>query len=220
MPARMASSRAPRPLLLFAPGAGAPSTSSWMRGWAARLSSLGDVIAFDYPYMREGRKAPDKLPVLIQAHAEALALTRKRRKGKVVLVGKSMGSRVGCHVSLEASVDALVCLGYPLKGQSGKIRDEILRSLSTPVLFVQGSRDPLCPLELLEKVRRSIPAPNALHVVQAGNHSLEVTKAALKSAGEAQGDVDARILAAIRDFLASHGVLARRARSARASLKG
>ena len=47
-----------RPFLLFAPGAGAPSTSRWMVAWRKRLETLGDVVAFDYPYMRAGRKSP------------------------------------------------------------------------------------------------------------------------------------------------------------------
>lgn len=51
-----------KPFFLFAHGAGAPSTSAWMLAWRERLATLGDVAAFDYPYMRAGRKAPDKLP--------------------------------------------------------------------------------------------------------------------------------------------------------------
>lgn len=197
---------ATRPLLLFAPGAGAPSTSAWMERWAERLTALGEVVRFDYPYVREGRRTPDKLPALIQAHREALAQARGDVRRPTVLVGKSMGSRVGCHLSVEEKVDALVCLGYPLKGQNGKIRDEVLLTLSTPVLFVQGTRDPLCPLELLEGVRPRMRTPHDIHVVPTGDHSLEATKTALKAAGETQDDVDARILSAIRGFLTTHGV--------------
>src|SRR6188768_3329202 len=93
-----------KPAFLFAPGAGAPSTSGWMKGWRTRLATLGDVTAFDYPYMRSGRKAPDKLPVLIEAHRAALAEVRAKTKGPVFLIGKSMGGRVGCHLALEEEV--------------------------------------------------------------------------------------------------------------------
>ncbi len=194
----------PRPLLLFAPGAGAPSGSAWMARWAARLSALGEVIRFDYPYARAGRRSPDKLPVLVAAHRAALADARARHPGPVVLVGKSMGGRVGCHVALEeppGSVASLVCLGYPLRGQRGQLRDEVLVALRTPVLFVQGSRDALCPLAELERVRPRMTAPSALHVVEGGNHSLEVGVRALAARGETQDDVDARALAAIRAFV-------------------
>ncbi|HVV51514.1 MAG TPA: alpha/beta family hydrolase, partial [Polyangia bacterium] len=82
-----------RPTFLFAPGAGAPSTSAWMTAWRDRLRTLGEVVSFDYPYMRAGRRMPDRLPALIAAHREALAAARARAAGPVFLAGKSMGGR-------------------------------------------------------------------------------------------------------------------------------
>jgi len=190
-----------RPLILFAPGAGAPSSSPWMSAWAERLGTVGEVVRLDYPYALAGRRSPDRLPVLVEAHRAALAAARAGRSGPVVLAGKSMGSRVGCHVALEARVDALVCLGYPLRGVRGELRSEVLLALRTPILFVEGSRDALCPLDALEEVRRRMRAPSALHVVEGGNHSLEVGVRALRAAGETQADVDARALEAIAAFL-------------------
>lgn len=193
-----------RRLIVFAPGAGAPSTSAWMKAWQKRLSELGSVVPFDYPYMREGRRAPDPLPRLIAAHRAAAASAVSEHGGDLVLAGKSMGSRVGCHASLEEpGVRALVCFGYPLQGAGKKrsIRDEVLLRLRTPILFVQGTRDPLCPLELLESVRAKMQAPTSLHVVTGGDHSLVVSAGARKAAGETQADSDARVLAAVRSFL-------------------
>lgn len=192
----------PDRLVLFAPGAGAPSTSPWMEAWAARLAALGQVVRFDYPYVRAGRRRPDPLPALVEAHAAALAGARAARSGPAVLVGKSMGSRVGCHLSLREQVAALVCLGYPLRGASGRLRDEVLLALRTPILFVQGTRDPLCPLDALEAVRSRMAAPSSLHRVEGGDHSLQVGRRALRERGQTQDQVDARVLAAIRDFLA------------------
>jgi predicted alpha/beta-hydrolase family hydrolase len=172
-----------------------------MSAWAERLGTVGDVVRLDYPYALAGRRSPDRLPVLVEAHRAALAAARAGRSGPVVLAGKSMGSRVGCHVALEERVDALVCLGYPLRGVRGELRSEVLLALRTPILFVEGSRDALCPLDALEEVRRRMRAPSALHVVEGGNHSLEVGVRALRAASETQADVDARALAAIAAFL-------------------
>ncbi len=194
-----------RPLVLLAPGAGAPSSSPWMRRWAGHLSAAGQVVAFDYPYRRAGRRTPDRLPVLVAAHREALREARRAAgPGPAVLAGKSMGGRVGCHVALEEEVAALVCLGYPLRGAGGAVRDEVLLALRTPVIFVQGTRDPLCPLDLLERVRGRMRAPTALHVVEGGNHSLEATARALAAARTTQAEAEARALAAIREFLGAH----------------
>jgi hypothetical protein len=174
-----------------------------MRHWAELLGTLGRVHTLDYPYMKAGRKRPDPLPQLIAAHVEAMHNLKQRHKGPVVLIGKSMGSRVGCHVSLAEKVSALVCLGYPLcgGGDPAKLRDQVLKDLSTPVLFVQGTRDSLCPLDLLAGVREKMSAPNELHVVEEGDHSLLVTKKWLKEHGQTQEDVDRHILARIKDFL-------------------
>ncbi len=169
------------------------------------MATIGRVAVFDYPYMREGRRRPDPLPQLAAAHRRALADARQATDGPIVLIGKSMGGRIGCHVALEEKVDALVCLGYPLcaMGDRTKLRDEVLRTLQTPVLFVQGTRDALCPLELLERVRAEMKAPNHLHLVEGGDHSLQVTKRQLRAADETQEDVDRRILEAIAKFIAT-----------------
>lgn len=191
--------------ILFAPGAGAPSSSKWMQRWAARLGRVGAVTTLDYPYMLAGRRSPDPLPKLVAAHRTALEKMRSCATGPVVLAGKSMGGRVGCHVALEAPVSGLVCFGYPLKGagKTGSLRDAVLLGLRVPILFLQGTRDPLCPLDLLEDVRARMTAPNELLVVEGGDHSLEVTAAVRKARGETQDDVEERIFARVSAFVAS-----------------
>ena len=193
-----------RPLFLFAPGAGAPSSHPWMEHWKAHLEKIGDVETFDYPYMRQNRKRPDALPQLIAAHRQALTEARRKHSSTVtILIGKSMGGRVGCHVALEEKVDGLVCLGYPLcaMGNRTKLRDEVLRALTTPILFVQGTRDSLCPLDLLKCVRADMKASSFLHIVEGGDHSLRVPKRQLQGSGQTQDDLDQQALKAIVGFV-------------------
>ncbi len=210
-------------LLLFAPGAGAPSSHPWMQRWRERLQEIGEVETFDYPYMREGRKRPDRLPQLIAAHRQVLAqlvnrvVTQSeaspgfpsrsvnRADFPLFLIGKSMGGRIGCHVALEERVNGVICLGFPLcaMGDRARLRDEVLRALRTPILLVQGTRDTLCPLDLLEGVRVEMKAPNVLHVVEGGDHSLAVSKRQLQTDGKTQEDVDRQILETIARFVHS-----------------
>lgn len=189
---------------LFAPGAGAPSTSAWMQRYATRLRELGEVTLLDYPYMLAGQKRPDPLPRLIAAHTEALTRLRGQGPGSVVLIGKSMGGRVGCHVALSEQVERVVCLGYPLVGAGARrnVRDQVLLESTAPVLFLQGTRDPLCPLDHLQEVRRRMKAQNDLLVIDEGDHSLEVTKRGLKAQGRTQDDVDTEIIRRIARFVA------------------
>lgn len=173
-----------------------------MQAWKRRLEQFGEVETFDYDYMREGRKRPNKLPQLIAAHRAALFKTREKTSAPIFLIGKSMGGRIGCHLSLQEQVSGLICLGYPLcaMGDRSKLRDQVLRELKTPILFVQGTRDALCPLDLLEKVRAEMTAPNFLHRVEGGDHSLIVRKKEL--GGATQEDIDLGIADEIRDFVA------------------
>jgi predicted alpha/beta-hydrolase family hydrolase len=191
------------PAFLLAPGASAPSSHPRMRTFARLLESMGPVEPFDYPYALEGRRRPDPLPRLIEAHRAALGALRAKHAGPIVLAGKSMGSRVGCHVALVDPVQALICFGYPLcgGGDRSKLRDQVLVETKTPILFVQGTRDPLCPLELLEDVRNRMRAPSTLHVVDGGDHSLLVAKATLKARGSTQEEADDGARGAIADFL-------------------
>src|SRR4051812_33273073 len=101
----------PIPFFLFAPGAGAPSSHPWIQRWKTRLAELGDVHAFDYDYMREGRRRPDRLPQLIAAHRAALAAAQEKVPAEtpIFLIGKSMGGRIGCHVALDETVSGLIC---------------------------------------------------------------------------------------------------------------
>lgn len=175
-----------------------------MQTFARLLEPLGTVRTFDYAYMREGRKRPDPLPRLIDTHRAALDALRDAHDGPIVLVGKSMGGRVGCHVALDEKVAAVICLGYPLcgSGDISKLRDQVLLALSTPAMFVQGTRDRLCPLDLLDTtVRRRMSARTELHVVEGGDHSLLVSKTELKARGSTQDDVDRAIARAIAAFV-------------------
>ena len=193
----------PGPAFLLAPGAGAPSSHPRMRTFARMLGTIGLVQPFDYPYALEGRSRPDPLPRLIAAHRAALAQLRVKHDGPIVLAGKSMGGRVGCHVALVHPVAAVICFGYPLcaAGDRSKLRDQVLLELEKPTMFVQGARDPLCPLDLLEAVRKRMRAPSTLYVVEGGDHSLMVAKTALKALGSSQEQMDDGMLTAIARFL-------------------
>jgi predicted alpha/beta-hydrolase family hydrolase len=191
---------------LLAPGAGAPSSSHWMQKFRGLLLPLGPVHSFDYAYQVAGRRSPDRLPTLIAAHRAAFEALAPAIP--VVLIGKSMGGRIGCHLANELTERkpvAIVCLGYPLVGANGSLRAEVLLALRTPILFLQGSRDPLCPLDRLADVRARMTTANDLHVVEDGNHSLELPKSRLKANPRAQDNVDAIIVERIAAFLEAHG---------------
>ncbi|KAK2966503.1 hypothetical protein RJ640_019032 [Escallonia rubra] len=197
------------PVVVFAHGAGAPSTSDWMIRWKDLLAKALDaveVVTFDYPYISGGKKrAPPKAETLVQFHSDIVGkVVAKYPEHPLILVGKSMGSRVSCMVAGGAS--AVVCLGYPLKGMNGAVRDETLLQLTVPIMFVQfysmkGSKDGLCPLEKLESVRRKMKSVNELHVIEGGDHSFKIAKKHLQSKGSTQEEAEGTAVQAIAAFV-------------------
>lgn len=193
------------PLLVFAHGAGAPSSHEWMVRWKKLLGEATgavEVVTFDYPYCANGKKgAPPKAEKLVDSHKEEIKKAMSRHPGHpLVLVGKSMGARVSCMVAGQEDfeVAAVVCLGYPLKGANGALRDQTLLELKAPVLLVQGRKDSLCSLTDLEKVRGKMTVKSEMHVVEDGDHSLKISK----KAGITQAESDRKALDQISVFIA------------------
>ncbi|KVH95359.1 KAT8 regulatory NSL complex subunit 3/Testis-expressed sequence 30 protein [Cynara cardunculus var. scolymus] len=193
------------PVVVFAHGAGAPSTSEWMIRWRNLLAdalNAVEVITFDYPYGR--RKAPPKEEKLVGFHSDIVRkVAAKYPEHPLILVGKSMGSRISCMVAAENDIgaSAVVCLGYPLKATKGAVRDEPLLQLTIPIMFVQGSNDGFCPLELLEVVRKKLKAINALHVIENGDHSFQIAKKNLELTGMTREEAEARAVEAVAMFV-------------------
>lgn len=181
-------------LLVLAPGAGAPLTHVFMEHVASGWVNRGLRVArFNFVYMDAGRKSPDRQPVLEETFASVLAsLDGEMEDRRVVIGGKSMGGRIASHVAISGfEPDGLIFLGYPLHppGRPERIRDAHLYEISSPMLFVEGTRDPFCPLETLATVRRSLTAPNELVVIDDGDHSFKVRKSSGRSTEEAWDEV-------------------------------
>uniref|UniRef100_A0A0E0DNC5 KANL3/Tex30 alpha/beta hydrolase-like domain-containing protein n=1 Tax=Oryza meridionalis TaxID=40149 RepID=A0A0E0DNC5_9ORYZ len=194
-----------QPVVVFAHGAGAPSSSDWMVHWKDMVKdalNAIEVVTFDYPYMSGGkRRAPPKAEKLVDHHLgvvkDAVA------EHPLVLMGKSMGSRVSCMVSDsdDIIVSAVICLGYPLKGVNGAVRDETLLKLKIPTMFVQGSKDGLCPLDKLESTRKKMNCKNELYVIDGGDHSFKIGKKYQESTGVNQQVAEMEAVKAIAEFV-------------------
>ncbi len=146
------------------------------RGFAARGLA---AVTFDFPYMAERRKVPDRAPVLETAWREAIDAARRAFAAvPLVIGGKSMGGRMASHVAAQGAAGplaGLVFFGYPLHppGKPGQRRDAHLPRIAEPMLFIQGSRD---PFGTGEEIRALLPAlPRAtLCEIPGGDHSLNV----------------------------------------------
>lgn len=185
--------RSAETLLLLAPGAGANMHSDFLSFVADGLASEDiRICRFNFVYSEAGRKAPDRQAVLEETYRAVAEHARKGWGGRTVLSGKSMGGRIASHVVAEGyDVDGLVFFGYPLHppGRPERIRDEHLYQVKPPMLFIEGTRDPFCPLETLERVRKKLPGHSEVAVIDDGDHSFKVRKASGRTTTDAWTEV-------------------------------
>ena len=177
-------------VLVLAHGAGADMNHQYMVYFADKLSSADLAVArFNFRYTDEGRRSPDKQSVLEDTYREAVQqVTDERSPSSLFVGGKSMGGRIGSHIVAGGTqADGLVYLGYPLHppGRPERIRDAHLGDIKAPQLFVEGTRDPFCPLETLAEVigKRRLKAD--VVVIDDGDHSLKVRKSSGRSTTQA-----------------------------------
>lgn len=139
------------------------------------------VVTFDFPYVTQGRKMPDRGPALEDAFQATWVAVAARGAGPLFAGGKSMGGRIATQVAARRALDpwptGLVCFGYPLHpaGKPADRRDRHLPLVKAPLLLLSGTRDPFgSPDELRDLVRT---LPNAsLTLFEGGNHSIEGRK--------------------------------------------
>jgi predicted alpha/beta-hydrolase family hydrolase len=179
------------PALVLGHGAGTDMTSSVLRAVGRGLADRGHpVLVFNFAFTEAGRKGPDPMPRLESAYRDVVAVARERFGDRPLLLGgRSMGGRVASHLVAQGVPCAgLVLLGYPLhparRGEpdNGRAKHERLRTahwpeLRVPTLFVQGDRDALADLELLEREREAhFAGPSKVHVVRGADHGFKVRK--------------------------------------------
>jgi uncharacterized protein len=182
-------------------GAGADMTSALVVAAADGLAERGHAtLRFNFPYRELGKKVPDPPAKLQRAFRAAALALRATGMKKLVIGGKSLGGRVASLCAAHGlPCDGLFFLGYPLHPakQPEKLRDAHLPAVTAPMLFVQGTRDALCDLDLLRPVLARLGARASLYIVEGGDHSLDL----LKSAGRTRESVYAEVIGVMGDWI-------------------
>ena len=178
--------------VLLAHGAGAGQDHPWIvavRDGFARRGLF--VMSFNYRYTEAGKRAPDRMRMLLDVH-RAAADVLAGECDRVVLAGKSMGGRVGSHLVGDEDWPAagLVYFGYPLvpMGKGEPRPTDHLEEITIPQLFFAGTRDRLSPPTLIAPIA-ALVADGALEVVDDGDHSFKVLKRSPKSNEEVLDNV-------------------------------
>ena len=179
-------------LLVLGHGAGAGMGHPFLERLAAELASAGiATLRYQFPYMEERRRVPDKPELLAATVAAAMGLAAETASELPLLAGgKSMGGRMTSQAAAEnllGPVKGLVFFGFPLHppNRPSIKRAEHLEKVSMPMLFLQGTRDTLADLTLLRPVCQKLGSRATLHMIPEADHSFHV----LKKSGQTDAEV-------------------------------
>jgi predicted alpha/beta-hydrolase family hydrolase len=155
----------------------------FMESLAARLAAVDiATLRYQFPYMEQRRGRPDLPATLVATVVAALQTALKFAPGLPILAGgKSMGGRMTSQAAAQRllpEVRGLVFFGFPLhppKAPDTKRADH-LPKVPVPMLFLQGTRDTLADLTLLQTVIKKLGSLATLHVIESADHSFHVLK--------------------------------------------
>ena len=167
--------------LLLAHGAGAGMAHKSMTALAEGLAARGvATVRYQFPYMERGSRRPDA-PALAHAAVRAACAKAAGLAGKLPLFagGKSFGGRMTSQAQAArplSGVRGLVFFGFPLHpaGKPGVTRADHLAEVAIPMLFLQGTRDNLAELDLLQPVVKALGPRARLVLAPDADHSFHV----------------------------------------------
>lgn len=194
-----------RACFVFAHGAGAGMNHPSMASVAGDLAEHGvATLRYQFPYMERGSRRPDP-PALCHATVRAAVAeaTRQAPGLRLVAGGRSFGGRMTSQAQALAQlpgVAGLAFLAFPLHpaGRPSQERAEHLSNVNVPMLFLQGTRDELATLELLQPVVQRLGARATLKLLQDADHSFHVRA----SSGRRDPDVRQELVLALVDWIA------------------
>lgn len=196
----------PRACYVFAHGAGAGMKHPFMAAMAEGLAARGiATLRYQFPYMERGSKRPDP-PQLAHATVRAAVAAASRVLPDLPLIagGKSFGGRMTSQAQAIAplpGVRGLAFLGFPLHpaGKPSSERADHLSAVHIPMLFLQGTRDQLATLELIEPLCGSLGQRSTLQLFADADHSFHVPA----RSGRTDADVREAVLDALSAWIAA-----------------
>jgi uncharacterized protein len=186
----------PRACFIFAHGAGAGMTHRFMGAFAEGLRAREIAsLRYQFPYMERNSKRPDP-PAIAQATVRAAVAEAARVFPGLPLIagGKSFGGRMTSQAQAGApliGVRGIAFLGFPLHaaGKPSSERAAHLADVHIPMLFLQGTRDSLADVKLIEGVVNRLGSSATLHLVQGADHSFHVLVRSGRNDGEVMREI-------------------------------
>jgi predicted alpha/beta-hydrolase family hydrolase len=171
-----------RALYVLAHGAGAGMTHPFMAAVAEGLAARGiATLRYQFPFMEQASRRPDPPRVAHAAVRAAVATARRMVELPLFIGGKSFGGRMSSQAQAEAPLEGvagIVFLGFPLHPpkQPASERADHLTQVACPMLFLQGTRDELADLVLINAVVARLGSRATLVTIDDADHAFHVRK--------------------------------------------
>jgi predicted alpha/beta-hydrolase family hydrolase len=199
-----------RACFVFAHGAGAGMTHPFMEAMAEGLGKVGvATLRFQFPYMEARARRPDT-PALCHATVRAAVAEAARVSNGLPLIagGRSFGGRMSSQAQAKSALPGvlgLAFLGFPLHPakQPSDERAQHLFEVKTPLLFLQGDRDELANLGLLQTLVERLGTRATLKLIPNANHSYRVPARTGRSEAQIMSELVKTVDDWIRTVLAS-----------------
>jgi predicted alpha/beta-hydrolase family hydrolase len=172
----------PKALLILSHGAGAGMNHPFMESLASKLVEKGIiVIRYNFPYIENKKRSPDPPNILMAAVKSAVSKANELYSLPIFAGGKSLGGRMTSNAASKEmlpDIKGIIFFGFPLHapGKSSNERAEHLYNVNVPMLFIQGTRDKLADLSLLNPVIKKIGDKAFIHIIEGADHSFHVSK--------------------------------------------
>lgn len=189
---------------VLAHGAGAGMAHPFLANIALGLAARGiATLRYQFPYMERRSKRPDP-PKLAQATVRAAVTEISRLAPDLLLIagGKSFGGRMTSQAQAVAAlpgVRGIAFLGFPLHpaGRPSEERAQHLFDVHVPMLFLQGTRDALADVGLLEPIVTRLGERATLKLFADADHSFHVPA----RTGRKDPDVTAEMLDVLAEWI-------------------
>lgn len=171
--------------VVFMHGSGGGPDTEFMTFFAQHCAHLeAEVVRPDFPYWQAVRETgkprpPNRMPALVDAMTELLEALQNDGK-PLILMGKSLGSRVMLRLAEQFSAQRLIALGFPFAPpqKPDKSRLGELSMTQRPGLIIQGTRDPFSKALVKESLNElALPTNWQLKSLEGADHGFEATRA-------------------------------------------
>jgi hypothetical protein len=173
---------APRAKACFvlAHGAGAGMHHPFLESMVAQLTSLRiESLRYQFFYMDRGSKRPDPPKLCHAVVRAAIAEAARRTQVPLIAGGRSFGGRMTSQTQAEnplPGVRGLAFLAFPLHPAKRPAVDRAqhLFAVHIPMLFLQGTRDELAEIQLLQPLLAKLGNNITSKLIDAADHSFHV----------------------------------------------